>query len=264
MEKILSKDGTPIAYQPSGAGAPLVLVHGTLSSHGGWVYVLPALEKQFSVYAVDRRGRGESGDAPGYAIEREYEDIAALVNAIGDGVNLLGHSYGGLCVLEAALLTSYVRRLVVYEPPSLPVPGVPLYPEGIIARLQAMLDAGERDKVVIAVFRDLVNMPAHELDMVRASPRFPAWVAAAHTVPRETRAEEEYRFEPERFRHLEAPTLLLLGSDSPHNMKATIESWHGALPNSRIVVLPGQQHMAQSTAPDLFVREVQAFLLEPG
>ena len=142
MEKILSRDATPIAYERSGAGEPLVLVHGTLGSHAGWARILPALEKQFTVYAIDRRGYGESGDAPSYAVEREFEDIAALANSIGSGVNLLGHSFGGLCVLEAALLIPDLRRLVVYEPSPLPVPGVPLYPEGIVDRLQALLDEG--------------------------------------------------------------------------------------------------------------------------
>jgi pimeloyl-ACP methyl ester carboxylesterase len=263
MDKILSKDGIPIAYQRSGAGNPLVLVHGTLGSHGSWAAILPALEKQFSVYAVDRRGRGESGDATSYAVEREYEDIAAVVDSIGDGVNLLGHSFGGLCVLEAALLTPNLLSLVVYEPPSLPVPGVPLYPEGTVAQLEALLDAGEQESVVISVFRDLVNMPPDELELFKASPRFPAWVATAHTVPRETRAEEDYRFDPERFKQLNVPTLLLVGGDSPPNMKATIESWHAILPNSRIVTIHGQQHVAQHTAPDLFLREVLSFLLEP-
>ncbi len=262
MENIVSKDGTPIAYQRTGAGPPLVLVHGTLSSHGGWAAILPILEKQFTVYAIDRRGRGESGDALDYAVEREFEDVAALVDAIGENVNLLGHSFGGLCVLEAALLTPNLRRLIVYEPPSLPVPGVPLYPEGIVDRLEALLDAGDRENVVITVFRDLVRMPSDELEQFKVSPRFAAWVAAAHTVPRETRAEEEYRFVPERFKHLHVPTLLLVGGDSPQEVKTTIDSWHAALPNSHVKVLPGQQHVAQVTAPDLFMREIEAFLLE--
>jgi pimeloyl-ACP methyl ester carboxylesterase len=264
MEKILSNDGTPIAYQRSGAGAPLVLVHGTLGSHGGWAPILPALEQQFTVYAVDRRGYGESGDAASYALGREAEDIAALANAIGDGASLLGHSFGGLCVLEAALLTPHVRRLVVYEPSPLPVPGAPLYPDGIVDRLQALLDAGDREAVVATVFREIVGMPPHEFELLKASPRFPAYMAAAHTVPRETRAEEGYRFEAARFTQLKVPTLLLLGSDSPEFFRTTIETWQATLPNSRIVVLPGQQHIAHVTAPDLFVRELQAFLLEPA
>lgn len=263
MEKILSKDGTAIAYQRSGAGTPLVLVHGTLGSTKRWP-ILPALGEHFTVYAVDRRGYGESGDAASYAVEREFEDVAAVVNSIGDGVNLLGHSFGGFCVLEAALRTPHVRRLIAYEPSPLPVPGELLYPEGIIDHFQALLDAGERENVVTTMFRELVGMPPDEIELLKASPVFPSMVAAAHTVPRESRAEVAYQFEPERFKHLNIPTLLLLGGDSPAFFKTTIEAWHAALPNSRIVVLPGQQHIAHYTAPDLFVREVQAFLLEPG
>jgi pimeloyl-ACP methyl ester carboxylesterase len=264
METIRSKDGTPIAYQRSGSGPPLVLVHGTFGSHASWASVLPALEQRRTVYALDRRGYGESGDAPDYAVEREFEDIAALVDSIGEDVGLLGHSFGGLCVLETALLTPRLGRLLVYEPSPLPVPGSPLYPEGIVDRLQALLDAGDREGVVITVFRELVKMPPDELERLKESPRFPAWVAAAHSAVRETLAEEQYRYEPERFRNLEAPTLLLLGGDSPVIFKATIEAWYAALINSRIAVLPGQQHVAQLTAPDLFAREVLAFLDEPG
>jgi pimeloyl-ACP methyl ester carboxylesterase len=138
---------------------------------------------------------------------------------------------------------------------------VPLYPKEIVDQLQTLLDAGDRENVVITLLREIVGMPAHELDLLRASPNFPVLVAAAHVVPRETRAEEDYCFEPERFQHLHVPTLLLVGGDSPPLLKTPVETWHAALPDSRIVVLPDQQHIAHYTAPDLFVREVQAFLL---
>ena len=265
MEKVISKDGTPIAYQRSGKGAPLVLIHGTGASSERWKPILPALEKHFSVYAVDRRGRGASGDAHTYAIQREFEDAAAVVDSIGDGVHLLGHSFGAICSLEATLLTSHLRKVILYEPP-LPVEGVPTYPEGIIDQLQALLDAGdrERERVITTFMREVVRMPPHQLELVKASPAFPARLAAAHTLPRELRTEEQYRLAPARFKAVGAPTLLLLGSDSPSFFKAGIEAVHAALPNSRIKVLPGQQHIAMDTAPDLFVREVSAFLSEPG
>jgi len=263
MEKILSNDGTTIAYERSGSGQPLVMVHGTISSHGTWVPVLPALEENFTVYTVDRRGRGESGDADTYTFEREVEDIVALINSIGDAVNLFGHSFGGVIALEAALMTPNLRRLIVYEPSPLPTPSVPLYEEGIVERMQALLDAGERAQVVIALFRDLLKMPPEDVEYFKASPRFAQWVAAAHTVPRETLAEEEYRFEPARFQQTTVPTLLLQGSNSADNFKATVAAWHAALPNSRVVELPGQEHLGYITAPDLFSREVTAFLLEP-
>ncbi len=259
METIKSKDGAPIAWRRSGAGRPLVLVHGTGAAHTRWATVVPALSQQFSVYALDRRGRGESGDASPYVMQREFEDVAALVESIGEPVDLLGHSFGGVCSIEAALLSRNIRKLILYEPP-LPVEGVPIFSEGIIARLQALLDQGDRAGVVTVFMREVVRMPAHEFELFRAAPAWPARLAAAHTLPRELRALEQYRFRPERFNGVALPTLLLVGGDSPHFLKAAIESAHAALPNSKVASLPGQQHIAMDTAPELFVREVTVFL----
>lgn len=256
MEKIRSKDGTQIAYKRSGEGPPLVLVHGALATHQRWVSILPALEEQFTVYAIDRRGRGESSDAATYAIEREFEDVAAVVDAIGDEVNVLGHSYGALCVLEAALLTPNIHRIVAYEPPPAPVP------DGLMEQIQDLLDARDREGAIIAFVRDLVKMPPRELEQWRASSIFPTRLATVHTIPREFEAVEAYQFEPERFKHLNVPTMMLLGGDSPSFARNNVEEWHNILPNSRIVVLPGQQHIAMDTGPDLFVHEVQTFLGE--
>jgi pimeloyl-ACP methyl ester carboxylesterase len=263
MNKIPSKDGALLAYQRTGVGPPLVLVHGTGGSSARWAPILPALEEHFSLYALDRRGRGDSGDAPDYALEREFEDVASVVDSIGPSVKLLGHSFGGLCALEAALLTPQVHKLILYEPP-LPVEGMPIYPDGFIDRLDTLLAAGDRQGVLTTFMREVVRMPSHEFELFRASPAWPARVAAAHTLPRELRAQERYRFTAERFRGLRTPTLLLAGGDSPAFFKAAIEIVGAALPNSRTVVLPGQQHIAMDTAPDLFVREVITFLKEPA
>ena len=256
MDTIVSRDGTRIACQRTGTGPPLVLVHGVLGTSRRWP-ILSALEKEHTVYVIDRRGRGASGDGASYAIEREFEDVAAVVDAIGDEVTLLGHSFGGLCALEAALLTSRVRRLIAYEPSPAPVP------TGLVDRLQALLDAGDREGLVTTFLREDLGMPDTEFEMLRASPVFPMMVAAAHTVPRELAAEASYRLDAARFQGLGVPVLLLLGGDSPSDSRTTVEAWHRILPNSRIVVLPGQQHIAHYTAPELFVREIQAFLTEP-
>ena len=196
MEKVRSADGTSIAYQRSGTGAPLVLVHGTGGTYSRWAPILPALEKHYTVYAVDRRGRGESGDAAAYNIEREFEDVAALVDAIGEPANLFGHSFGGICSLEAALHAQHVSRLVLYEPP-IPVANVQIYPEGVIDRLQALLDAGDREGLLTIFMSEVVRMSPHEIELSKSMPAWPARVAAAHTLPRELRAHEGYCFEPE-------------------------------------------------------------------
>lgn len=263
METIPAKDGTSIAYRRSGTGPPLILVHGTGGSHVRWAPILSALEPHFSLYAVDRRGRGESGDAASYAIEREFEDVAALVEAIGQPVYLLGHSYGGLCALEAARLTQHIRKLMLYEPP-IPSPGIPVYPDGLLDRLEALLAVGNREEVLMTFLREVVRMPPHELAQSRASSVWLARVAAAHTLPRELRAHERYHFEPDHFKDLALPTLLMLGGGSPPRFKMAIDTLSATLPNCRVVVLPGQQHIAIDTAPDLFIREVLTFLSEPG
>jgi len=114
--------------------------------------------------------------------------------------------------------------------------------------------------VVVTFMREVVKMPPHELALLQASPVFSARMAAAHTLPRELRDHQAYRFQPERFSHLSIPILLLLGGDSPPMFKAAIEAIHEAIPASRVVILPGQQHIAMDTAPDLFAREVLSFL----
>jgi pimeloyl-ACP methyl ester carboxylesterase len=254
LERVLSADRTPIAYQKSGAGPPLVLVHGVLGMASRWKAIIPELDKKFTVYAIDRRGRGASGDGDSYAIEREYEDVAAVVDSIGDPVHLLGHSFGALCVLEAACLTPNIRSLIAYEPPPAPVP------EGLLGRIQNLLDGDDREGALSAFLSELVRMPPHELERFKASPVFPERLATVHTIPREFRAVENYHVEPERFAHLNVPALLLLGGDSPPFARKNVEDWHATLSNSQIVELPGQQHIAMDTAPDLFVRVVLTFL----
>jgi pimeloyl-ACP methyl ester carboxylesterase len=264
MEEVLSADGTRIAYQQVGQGPPLVLVHGTGASAARWQRVMPALAERFTVFSVDRRGRGASGDSADYAIEREFEDIAALVAAQSEPVNLLGHSYGGICALEAARLVPNLRRLILYEPP-IPVEGAGLFvaPSSTIERLEALLAAGDRAGVLTTFMREIVRMPADELDLFQASPFFPARMAAAHTLPREVRAHGTYRFQPETFRDFQVPTRLLRGGDSPAYFRDAIELVAASLPQAEVALLPGQQHIAMDTAPELFVGAVREFLEAP-
>jgi pimeloyl-ACP methyl ester carboxylesterase len=257
MEIIRSKDGTPIAYWHSGAGAPLLLVHGATGDHLTWTPVLPALERHFSVYTMDRRGRGESGDGNTYAIEREFEDIAAVVDAIGGAVDVLGSSFGGVCALEAACLTGNVRRMILYEPP-MPF-GLQDSPTEFSGRMQALLDAGEREEALLLFYRDMVKMPPHEIAAAQALPTWPTRVANVYTLLRELQSLDSYSFDPGRFGGMETPIALFLGGDSPPSVRTSMETLHAALPNSQIVVLPGQQHVAHRTAPELFVQEVVKF-----
>ena len=117
--RVVSGDGTQIAYWSSGEGPPLVVVHGTPADHTRWRPLLPYLEPYASVHAMDRRGRGASGDGPDYELVREYEDVAAVVDAVaaasGTPVDLYAHSHGGIVAFGAATLMSSIRRLVLSE-----------------------------------------------------------------------------------------------------------------------------------------------------
>lgn len=259
---VRSADGTSIAVWVAGEGPPLVLVHGSLCDHTRFDPLVAELGDGVTTFAMDRRGFGASGDAPRYAIEREFEDVAAVVDSLGEPVNLLGHSGGALYALEAALLTRNVRKLVLYEPP-IEVTGEGIIPPGVVDRLEAMLEAGDREGVVATMLREVAGVPPEGVEYMRSLPVWEARVAAAHTIPRELRTGETYRFDPERFRNLAIPTLLLLGGDSPAIFEEASKAVSEALPNSRIVVMPGQGHVAIDTAPDLFTTEVLQFVEGP-
>lgn len=264
METIRSSDGTLIASQRSGQGTPLVLVHGASADHTRWAPVLPMFEQSFTVYAVDRRGRGGSGDTQPYAFEREVEDMVAVVNSIAEPVFLLGHSSGAILCLEAACRTTHVRKLVLYEPPIPIPPGIESYPSATLSRIQALLDGGDREGALTTFCREVVHVPPHEMEILRSAPNWSARVAAAYTLPHEMRGVNEYVFEPTRFGNLMIPTLLLLGGESPASFKTAIETVHAALPESQLRILAGQQHAAINTAPEVFTREVVEFLTQAG
>jgi pimeloyl-ACP methyl ester carboxylesterase len=264
VTRVVSRDGTEIGYWTSGEGPPLVLVHGALADHNRWRPLLPYLEPHAAVHALDRRGRGASGDAPGYDLAREFEDVAAVVDAVaeasGSAVDLYGHSFGGLCAFGGAALTARVGRLALYEgwPPVGPA-GQGL-PPGVGERLDALLADGDHDAVVATMFREVVRMPEAELTALRAQPAWPARVAAAPTIVRELRAVSRMAFDPDQAARITVPTLLLTGSDSRDPFAAGVGAVAAALPDARVVVLEGQQHVADILAPERFAGHLVAFL----
>jgi pimeloyl-ACP methyl ester carboxylesterase len=260
MEQIVSKDGTTIGFRRSGTGPPLLLVHGTTADHRRWATISPRFEPDFTVYAMDRRGRGMSGDAPEYELMREAEDVAAMVEAQNEPVFVLGHSFGGLICLEAARLTDGISRMILYEPDA-PTEG-PSFPLEVVDRIQALVARGESEAAIEVLFREIVKMPEPELGSYRQLPMWKVRVQLAGTVARELAVLQNYQFQVDRFAGLETLTLLLLGSDSPPSAREATEKVAAALPNSKIIVLPDQGHIAMDTAPELFAREVRRFLLE--
>lgn len=262
--RVVSRDGTGIAFWQTGDGPPLVLVHGTPADHTRWRPLLPHLETHFTVYAVDRRGRGSSGDSSDYAIEREYEDVAAVVDAVaaasGRRVSVYGHSHGGNVAFGAATLTENIDKLVLYEGWPVPDPDVFALPTDLEARLDALLAADDPEAAVELLFRELEEMSDEDMSAFKAAPSWPARVAAAHTITREIRGEVTARLDASGAHRISAPVLLVTGESSADPAKPHVDAVAEALPDARIVVLAGQQHVADVLSPELFATQVLPFL----
>jgi pimeloyl-ACP methyl ester carboxylesterase len=259
MDYVVSHDGTRIAYERSGEGPPLVLIHGTGIDHSYWDPVVPELGRHFSVYRIDRRGRGHSGDTAPYAIQREFEDVAAMVGSIAGDVFLVGHSYGALCSLEAALVAKNIGKMILNEPPMYTTVEVS-FPADAPAEILAYAGAGEWEKALVLLYK-AGGMSTAELNLLRSLPNWHARIQTAPTMLREILNVQEYAFDPARFKTLKTPVLLLVGSETEPVYTAAIEALRVSLPNSQLVVLPGQPHDAALTVPALFVRQVLRFLL---
>ncbi|MGH3775933.1 MAG: alpha/beta fold hydrolase [Pseudonocardiaceae bacterium] len=260
LHKVRSKDGTSIAYEEFGAGPPLVLVHGGISDRTYWAPIVPALAQRCTVLTVDRRGRGASGDAASYAIDREFEDVAAVVDAIDEPVHLLGHSYGGICALEAALRTENLVTLVLYEP-ALVLNGAAGIPASFIEQLEALVAAGERDRATELMMSEIVGLPAEVLAELRADAA--AWqpmVDCVHTLPRELRSVSAFVFDAARYRALDVPTVLLAGTDSPPELHVGVGLVHDAVDGARVVTMHGVDHEAVTTGPDVLTATLMDLL----
>lgn len=258
-----SRDGTEVAYHTSGEGPPLVLVHGSLGDHSRWDALRPHLEPHVTVHAMDRRGRGASGDGATSAIEREFEDVATVVDhvaaASGSAVDVYGSSFGGICAFGAAASGASVRRLALYEgwPPVDPSAFAVSLP--FIRRMEELLAQGERERVLEVVFREVVKVSEDEFQTLRSQRSWRQRVAAAHTYPREERAFHELRFDPDAAHRISAPTLLLTGSES-RDWGPEVETVAAALRDARVSVLEGQGHTADVVAPELVAERLLEFL----
>lgn len=278
--EVASLDGTPIAVfeitAPAREGSakqpdlpPLLLVHGATADHTTWRAVGPRFAERRPVFAMDRRGRGGSGDAPAYAIEREFEDVAAVAEALaataGDHaghVDVAGHSYGGRCALGASLRTPSIRRLVVYEGAPVP-PGMTYRPPGLVDAVRAALNRGDNDGALSTFLAGIVGMSDAGLEAYRRDPIWPARVAAAHTILREIEAEATGAASIERLAAVKAPVLLILGSISRSPFRIGTDALAARLADARVAVIDGAAHAAHHTHAAEFVELVERFLDGP-
>ena len=258
MQTIHSRDGTRIACETSGTGPALVVVHGGLSDRSAAVALRPLLDPHFTLFAYDRRGRGDSADTPPYSPAREIEDLAAVIEAAGAPAFVFGHSSGAILALRAAMDGVPIRRLAVNEPPFI-VPGTrPVPPREVTARIAARIAANDREGALRIFFVEQVGLPQPALDQMRTSPAWPRLVALAHSVPYDSEIAGDSALPVASLAKLSLPTLVLNGTASFPWLAETARALVQALPNAQAVHLEGQQH---SPAPDVLAPALLRFFL---
>jgi pimeloyl-ACP methyl ester carboxylesterase len=258
VAEIPSRDGTLIAVECAGVGPNLVIVHGGIGDRSRWKPLFPFFASHFTVCAMDRRGRGESGDSADYSLQKGAEDVAAVVNSRPDPVFVLGHSIGGVCALEAAFLTGKISKLVLYEPPV-----QDRNHEAVATKMENMIRAGESEQALVTFLQEIVMISPSELARIKAQRSWPHRIADVRKQIREIRALDAYHFDAKRVSGLKIPTLLLTGSQTASpDLKRAITSLMDCLPNRSLVVFQAQEHNAMDTIPQEFAETVTRFLLD--
>jgi len=232
-----AKDGTTIAYDRTGTGPALVYVGGALLVRGAGAAVAEQLAPRFTVHSYDRRGRGDSTDTAPYAVEREIEDLASVIDAAGGSATVLGMSSGAALALRAAHAGVAMTGLVLYEAPFVATPSRSSYATSLAALL-----ADRRHEDALALFlTDKVGMPAQVVDGMRTQPMWPAMAAVAPTLRYDDAVLGDGTIPP-WLGDVEVPTLAVAGAASPEWMRATARSVAEALPHGRYRELDGQDH----------------------
>jgi pimeloyl-ACP methyl ester carboxylesterase len=264
MRIVRSNDGTTIAYERNGDGPPIILVDGAMvyREFGPAKPMSALLAPHFSVIAYDRRGRGESGDAYPYAVEREIEDIEALIREAGGEAFVYGVSTGGVLALEAAACGLPITRLAVYEPPFLIDDSRPPLPDDYLEEFKRLLSAGRRGDMLAHFMTKGVGQPAEEVEAMRNAPFWPRLESVAHTLIYDTTIMGDFKLPPERTRKwasIQAPTLVMGGEESPASLQNAVRAVAAAVPGAALRMLEGQTHDA---APEVIARQLLPFFQE--
>jgi pimeloyl-ACP methyl ester carboxylesterase len=249
---VLSKDGTPIAYERFGDGPPLILVVGAFNERSTGAPLAQYLAPRHTVYTYDRRGRGESGDSATYAIERELEDLHALVDEAGGAAALFGFSSGALLAAKAGARGLAILRLVLYEPPYLMIDPRADHP----GKLADLVATGRRGDAVEYFQTQLVGIPLEIVVQLRNAPFRPGLEAMAHTLVYEALicADMELRAE---LGSIGAPTLVLAGEASPPPLHAAARTLAKEVPGARYESVAGVGH---DLVPEAIGPVVEAYL----
>jgi pimeloyl-ACP methyl ester carboxylesterase len=261
VNKVISRDGTPIAFDRVGSGPPLILVDGALCSRrfGPSGKLAPLLARDFTVFSYDRRGRGDSGDTKPYAKQREIDDLAALIEAAGGSASLLGLSSGAALALEAAAGNSSVRKVAAFEPPFVLSDDDARPAASYESELNRLIAARSRAGAVKYFMRTMMGVPAIVVLIMQLFPG--VWSklkAVAHTLPYDAAVMGDFSLPAERLRAVKTPTLVMDGGKTDARLRRAVEGVAKAVPNAVRRTLPGQTH---NVKPEVLAPVVAEFLL---
>ncbi len=264
METVTSADGTTIGFDKLGSGAPLILVGGAFQHRAfdpRTQHLAALLAERFTVYHYDRRGRGDSTDTQPYAVEREIEDLDALIAGAGGHANVFGMSSGAVLALRAAARGSAITRLVIYEAPFVVDDSQPPTPPTYLDDLRAHIAAGRRGDAITLFMTAAVGVPAQFLEPMRQSPLWAGFEAVAHTLPYDaaimdgTLTGRPPAGEP--WTSVKVPTLVLAGTAGGDRMRNAARAIAAVLPDARHAELADQTH---DVAPEVLAPELIGFL----
>ncbi len=251
MQKVTSKDGTAIAFDKTGHGPAIILVSGALGDRSAAVPLTPLLSPHFTVLAYDRRGRGDSGDTVPYAIEREVEDIDALIKEAGGSAFVYGHSSGAVLALEAAARRPAVTKLALYEPPFILDASRPPVPKDYVTHLDELASAGRRGAAVEYFMTAGVGVPAEIVAQMRQSPMWAGMEKMAHTLAYDGKIMGNnmagHSLQARQWASVTIPTLVIDGGASEAWARNAVQVLADALPNAQRRTLEGQMHNVDPT-----------------
>lgn len=262
VQQAKSRDGTKIAFEPRGHGPALVFVSGAFATRGDGIPLAEALASSFTAVPYDRRGRGDSGDNQPYALEREIEDLEAVIGAVGGEAFVLGHSSGAALALEAAVAGAPISRLALYEPPYIVDDTRPPVPDDYVATLRHLAEEDRRGEAVEYFWREALQMPEQAIEGARSAPMWPGLEAVAHTLWYDGEAMGGHmngKPLPKAWAtQVTIPTLVIDGGLSPASMRNAVAALAELLPNATRRTLEGQGHGAP---PEVLGPVLEAFFL---
>jgi pimeloyl-ACP methyl ester carboxylesterase len=247
VDTVVSHDGTTIAFDRAGDGPAVVLINAGPTDRNVNAQLAGLLAARFTVLNYDRRGRGGSGDTAPYAVDREYEDLQAVIDAAGGSASVFGNSGGGILAIEAAARGLAVTKLAVWEPPYVLDGTRPPVPKDYQQRLSELLAAGRRGDMVELFLTTAVGLPAGFVAPIRQSPFFPSMEAVAHALVYDAMIVGDFSLPTARVATIKVPTLVVDGGQTPW-LRAAADAVAGALPDARRRTLEGQPHNVDAAA----------------